>query len=140
MSNGDERALRIGEAAKLIGVETYVLRFWETQFPFVRPKQSRSRHRYYTEADVAILKMVKHLLHGEGYTIAGARKLIREKGFGGIKDQPPMADQIATGGRRRRIDAVFAQDHDGCSTNGLHLALCEIREELRALHKLLARV
>ena len=48
-----ERGLKIGEAARVLGVETFVLRFWETQFPFLKPKHTRTKHRFYQERDVA---------------------------------------------------------------------------------------
>lgn len=137
-----ERPLKIGEAAKIVGVQPYVLRFWETQFSFIRPKQSRSRHRYYTQGDVERLKLVKHLLHTEGYTIAGARKFVREKGLDGVK--PPFtSSQRAASGRRTkgRLDATSAGSSPDTLTsvveNGVHRLLREIREDLRALHKLI---
>lgn len=140
--NAADRPLRIGEAAKLVGVEAYVLRFWETQFPFIRPKQSRSRHRYYTQADIEKLKVVKRLLHTEGYTIAGARRFVREKGLDRGR-APVMPPERAASGRRmkERSDAASAASRSDAlvtmATNGVHRALREIREDLRALHKLL---
>jgi DNA-binding transcriptional MerR regulator len=137
-----DRPLRIGEAAKLIGVEAYVLRFWETQFPFIRPKQSHSRHRYYTKADIETLKVVKRLLHTEGYTIAGARRFVREKGLDRVR-APVMPPERAASNRRtkeRSSLASAASNSDALvpmATNGVHRALREIREDLRALHKLL---
>jgi len=127
---------RIGEAAKRVGVEAYVLRFWETQFPFIRPKQSRSRHRYYTGADIEALKIVKRLLHTEGYTIAGARKFVREKGL----DHFPGPLMPAAVERRRKARPETASSREPPlvpSNDGVHHALREIREDLRALHKLL---
>jgi DNA-binding transcriptional MerR regulator len=76
-----ERPLKIGEAARLLGVEAYVLRFWETQFPFLRPRHASSSHRMYQARDIELLQLVKRLLHVEGYTIAGAKKHIREIGL-----------------------------------------------------------
>ncbi len=67
-----ERGLKIGEAARVLGVETYVLRFWETQFPFLKPKHTRTKHRFYQERDIAVLRVIKRLLHDEG---AEARNL-----------------------------------------------------------------
>ena len=137
-----DRRLRIGEAARLVGVEAYVLRFWETQFPFIRPKQSHSRHRYYTQADIEKLKIVKRLLHTEGYTIAGARKFVREKGLDRIRD-PVVPPERSSSGRRTKeqSDAASAVSSSDAlvtmTTNGVHRALREIREDLRALHKLL---
>jgi len=49
-----ERGLKIGEAARALGVETYVLRFWETQFPFLKPKHTRTKHRFYQEKDLEV--------------------------------------------------------------------------------------
>src|SRR5882724_10436024 len=76
-----ERDLKIGEAAKQVGVETFVLRFWETQFPFLKPKHTRTKHRFYQDRDVEVLRLIKRLLHDEGFTIAGANKHIREAGL-----------------------------------------------------------
>lgn len=137
-----ERPLKIGEAAKLVGVEAYVLRFWETQFSCIRPRQSRSRHRYYTQGDVETLKIVKHLLHTEGYTIAGARRFIREKGLDGVRNPFAAPSPVGSGRRtKERLDvASAAASPDALVTvkdNGVHRALRRIREELRALHKLI---
>ena len=65
----------------MIGVEAYVLRFWETQFPILKPKHARSKHRFYQPRDIETLKLIKRLLHQEGFTIAGANKYIRENGI-----------------------------------------------------------
>jgi DNA-binding transcriptional MerR regulator len=80
-ANRADRQIKIGEAARIIGVEAYVLRFWETQFPFLRPRHSRSKHRYYDEKSLDSLRLIRRLLHSEGYTIAGAKKHIREAGL-----------------------------------------------------------
>jgi DNA-binding transcriptional MerR regulator len=137
-----ERPLKIGEAARLVGVETYVLRFWETQFSCIRPRQSRSRHRSYTQGDVETLKMVKHLLHTEGYTIAGARKFIREKGLDGSSDSFSARSRARASRRTdEHLDAASAaseRDPLTVKNSPAHRALREIREDLRVLHKLLA--
>jgi len=138
-NNSLDRPLRIGEAAKLVGVEAYVLRFWETQFSFIRPKQTRSRHRYYSLADVETLKIVKRLLHTEGYTIAGARKFVRKKGLDRIRDPFMLTERAAPGRRKNELleIASTASSRVRVTSNGVHRALREIREDLRALHKLL---
>jgi DNA-binding transcriptional MerR regulator len=137
-NNALDRPLRIGEAAKLVGVEAYVLRFWETQFRFIRPKQSRSRHRYYTQADIETLKMVKRLLHTERYTIAGARRFVREKGLESMRLRMGPEERAAAGRRtKERLDAVLATSVPSMVSNGIHRTLLEIREDLRALQKLL---
>ena len=137
-----ERPLKIGEAAKLVGVEAYVLRFWETQFSCIRPKQSRSRHRFYTRGDVETLRMVKHLLHTEGYTIAGARKFIRANGLDGLR-LPVAASMRSTSGRKPRDSigpaSAASARHElvTANHNGIHRKLRAIRDDLRALQKLL---
>jgi len=72
------RPLKIGEAARELGVETYVLRFWETQFPELRPFHTATKHRLYSAQDMEMLRLIKHLLYEEGFTIEGARKRIKE--------------------------------------------------------------
>src|SRR5277367_6057718 len=86
-ANGADRQIKIGEAARIIGVEAYVLRFWETQFPFLRPRHSRSKHRYYDEKSLDSLRLIRRLLHSEGYTIAGAKKHIRETGIDRLRGE-----------------------------------------------------
>lgn len=69
---------RIGDAAELLDVKPYVLRFWETEFPMVKPTKSRSGQRVYRKKDVEMLLLIKHLLYVERFSIEGARKKIRE--------------------------------------------------------------
>ena len=65
---------RIGEVCEIAGVEAYVLRFWETEFPFLAPQKSKSGHRVYKKKDVEMVLKIKSLLYDRGFTIAGARK------------------------------------------------------------------
>ena len=65
---------RIGEVCEIAGVEPYVLRFWETEFPFLAPPKSKSGHRVYRKKDVEMVLKIKDLLYARGFTIAGARK------------------------------------------------------------------
>jgi DNA-binding transcriptional MerR regulator len=71
---------RIGEVANIVGVEPHVLRYWETEFRTIRPQKSRKGQRIYSRRDVEKLLRVKDLLYVQGFTIAGARKRLREKG------------------------------------------------------------
>ncbi len=68
---------RIGEVAKLLGVETHVVRFWQQQFPHVRPTRSSSGRFLYSRSQVEQLERIRRLLHEERMTIEGARKAIR---------------------------------------------------------------
>jgi DNA-binding transcriptional MerR regulator len=72
----DKLYFRIGEVAELCAVETYVLRFWQTEFPQLAPKKSGTGQRLYRKRDVEMALRIKRLLHEEGYTIAGARQAL----------------------------------------------------------------
>src|ERR1700691_2721337 len=70
----DKLYFRIGEVADLLGVEPYVLRYWESEFPKLAPKKSGTGHRLYRRKDVELLLKIKHLLYEKRYTIEGARQ------------------------------------------------------------------
>jgi len=70
---------KIGEVAKFTGIKTHVLRYWETEFKAIRPNKSRSNQRLYRKQDVELILHLKDLLYNQGFTIAGARKKLREK-------------------------------------------------------------
>ena len=72
------RRLRIGEAARALGLEPYVLRFWEVEFPQLAPSRTEKGQRLYTQADMALLRAIQKLLHEEGLTIDGARRRLME--------------------------------------------------------------
>ena len=74
---------RIGEVAEIVGVEPHVLRYWETEFRSIRPSKSAKGQRVYSRRDVEKLLKVKDLLYSHGFTIAGARKRLRE-----VSDEP----------------------------------------------------
>src|ERR1035437_4134102 len=69
----DRLYFKIGDVARICGVETYVLRFWETQFPQLKPNKSGTGQRLYRRRDVELALEIKRLVHGEGYTLSGAR-------------------------------------------------------------------
>ena len=70
----DKLFFKISEVCDIVGVEPYVLRFWETEFPGLAPGKSKAGHRVYKRRDVENNLRVKELLYDRGYTIAGARK------------------------------------------------------------------
>ena len=82
----------ISEAAKLVGVEPYVLRFWEKEFPQIKPKKNRAGTRIYRPEDIKKVTGIKRLLHDEGYTIEGARKLLKQGSQ--TADLGPNSDEI----------------------------------------------
>ena len=74
-------ALRtIGEVAKALGLKQHVLRYWEEQFPMLKPLTRAGGRRYYRAEDIALLARIDQLLHREGYTIRGARLALAGKG------------------------------------------------------------
>lgn len=103
---------RIGEVARIVGVKPYVLRYWETEFSILRPGKTPSRHRLYRRRDVEILLEIKHLLYEEGFTIAGAKKRLKER----ERDEHlPLSSPVDY---RQELHAI--------------------QEDLRALHKILS--
>src|SRR5215467_7153699 len=69
----DKLYFKIGEVSQLLGVEPYVLRYWESEFPLLSPKKSGTGHRLYRRKDVELLLRIKHLLYEKKFTIEGAR-------------------------------------------------------------------
>jgi DNA-binding transcriptional MerR regulator len=70
----------ISEVAEDLDLPQHVLRFWETRFPQIKPLKRGGGRRYYRPDDVMLLKGIRHLLYGEGYTIKGVQRIIREQG------------------------------------------------------------
>lgn len=70
---------RIGQVAKMLDVQPYVLRFWEEEFPQIRPLRTAKGQRYYTQDHIRILKRIQHLLYQEKMTIKGARQRLENK-------------------------------------------------------------
>lgn len=103
---------RIGEVAGIVGVEPHVLRYWESEFRSIRPQKSAKGQRVYTRRDVETLLKVKELLYAHRFTIAGARRKLRE---GGI--EPPAQEDAVSGEELKQA----------------HEALMEVREEVAAL-------
>ncbi len=75
----DRLYYKIGEVAQLTKTEPYVLRYWETEFPFLKPTKNKSGQRLYRKKDVETILRIKELLYHEGYTIAGAQKRLTEE-------------------------------------------------------------
>ncbi len=68
----------IGEVCELLGVKAHVLRYWESQFPMLKPRKNRAGNRTYKIRDIKYLLSIKTLLYESGYTISGARKRLNE--------------------------------------------------------------
>lgn len=88
----DKRYYRIGEVSRIIGVEPYVLRYWESEFPQIRPTRADSKQRTYQKKDLELIKEIKRLLYDEKLTLEGARK--RLKKLTGKKENLEPADIV----------------------------------------------
>src|SRR5579864_4887856 len=82
---------KIGEACKALGIQPYVLRYWETEFPALSPSKSRSGQRVYSEKELEVIRRIKQLLYDEGYTIAGAKKKLEGELAAGTLGEPAGA-------------------------------------------------
>ena len=81
----DKRYFRIGEVSRLIGVEPYVLRYWESEFPQIRPRRADSNQRTYQKKDLEIIFEIKRLLYDEKLTIEGVKRKFKKRAQG---DEP----------------------------------------------------
>src|SRR5579863_7194110 len=73
---------RIGEVSRLTSTKPFVLRYWETEFPMLQPVKSPKGHRLYRREDIDTVFTIKRLLYNEGFTIAGARRHLRDQAQG----------------------------------------------------------
>ncbi|MGD9213115.1 MAG: MerR family transcriptional regulator [Desulfobacteraceae bacterium] len=75
----DKLYFKVGEVAELTGVPSYVLRFWESEFPSIRPERTDSGQQLYRKSDVEIILTIKHLLHEKHFTIEGVKQYLLER-------------------------------------------------------------
>jgi len=83
----DKLFYKIGEVSKIVGVEPYVLRYWETEFPFLKPRKNKSGQRVYIKKDVEFLLHIKSLLYHERYTIEGVRKRLGNNSIRAVESE-----------------------------------------------------
>jgi DNA-binding transcriptional MerR regulator len=165
----DERLYRIGEVSRLSDLKPFVLRYWETEFPMLEPVKSPSGHRMYRQQDVDMVFKIKRLLYDEGFTIAGARRHLREtNGAIGVEPSARVAASAAAGATgashigeagsseyARHSDAEGARDYSGQAASSMAQAsrvtgenatdllsrkmLLDLRDSLRGFLSLLER-
>jgi DNA-binding transcriptional MerR regulator len=75
---GEKMYYSISEVSRMAGVKDFVLRFWEKEFPSLKPKKNRAGNRSYQQKDIDMVNRIKHLLYEEGHTIEGARNRLKE--------------------------------------------------------------
>jgi len=130
----DKLYFKIGEVARLVGVKSYVLRYWESEFAgLLRPEKTEARHRLYRRRDVETLRTIKRLLHQERYTIEGARRRLRH----GLERAAAPREAIAAAApptppqRARAATAAPDRPDEGA-------VLARVRAELREICRRLA--
>jgi DNA-binding transcriptional MerR regulator len=95
--NGEKKYYKISEISEILGVKPHVLRYWETEFPEIKPLKGPSKHRRYSNKDLEVLKIIKRLLYEEGFTIKGAKVKLKEllrKKIGNSEEMGPFIENI----------------------------------------------
>lgn len=131
---------RIGEVSRVTATKPFVLRYWETEFPMLQPVKSPKGHRLYRQEDIDTVFTIKRLLYNEGFTIAGARRHLRDHALG------TSASGETNGSAVAEVAAVEHVAHREASAGSLaapalspHLAvfnrqtLLDLRDSLRSL-------
>ena len=94
----EKRYFRIGEVSTIVGIEPYVLRYWETEFPKINPTRSRSGQRLYKRRDIEIILHIKDLLYQKRFTIAGAKQYLlqprKDSGIDAEDSQPLTFEEL----------------------------------------------
>ena len=122
---------RIGEVCKLIQLEPYVLRFWETEFPMLSPTKGANGRRMYRKKDVELLFQIKDLLYKQGFTIAGAKKVLGElrRGAANPHASHPVQEVLGTGDSSR--DSARSK----IPAEALHQLKSQLRDILTMLNR-----
>ena len=92
----DKMYFKIGEVAQIAGVKPSVLRFWETEFVFLRPEKSTAGQRLYSRQEVDLILQVRHLLYDERFTIEGVKQKITPKGKSKLKKSEESAEKAGS--------------------------------------------
>jgi DNA-binding transcriptional MerR regulator len=125
----DKDFYRIGEVSRLTALKPFVLRYWETEFPMLEPVKSSSGHRLYRQEDVEMVLRIKRLLYDEGFTIAGARRHLREQN----------GDGESSGAAGANAGSAGAAASEGATQFLSRKMLLDLRDTLRAFLTLLER-
>src|SRR5579863_7668586 len=91
----EKNLYRIGEVSRITDTKPFVLRYWETEFPTLQPVKSPKGHRLYRRKDVDTVLLIKRLLYDEGFTIAGARRHLRDVGEAPVEPDSRPAEPKA---------------------------------------------
>jgi DNA-binding transcriptional MerR regulator len=138
----------ISEVAQDLDIPQHVLRFWETRFSQIKPMKRSGGRRYYRPDDVDLLKGIRRLLYGEGYTIRGVQRILKEHGiksvqnladnsaavsFGAIEEaigQSLMEDDLSEPGPA--VERVEEEEYEGADEDGIDFRFVETEEDILA--------
>ena len=137
----------ISEVAQDLDIPQHVLRFWETRFSQIKPMKRSGGRRYYRPDDVDLLKGIRRLLYGEGYTIRGVQRILKEHGiksvqgladssaavsFGAIEEaigQSLMEDDISEPGTQREAEE---EEYEGAEEDGIDFRFVDTEDDILA--------
>ena len=136
----DRLYFKIGDVARICGVEAYVLRFWESQFPQLKPNKSGTGQRLYRRRDVELVLEIQRLLHKEGFTIPGARQVLEQarhsEQAGRSADPDPRPPQAQL--QPQPQSQPQTQPANGPKIDAVAAAIGQARAELRQISALLS--
>lgn len=131
MDVAEEKRFKIGEVCRLAGVQPYVLRYWETEFPPLAPGKTGGGQRLYTQREIDIILRIKSLLYDEGFTIAGAKKKLETELDASGSVAPPAAEPATKAApKKAAADPASRKQKDVLKT---------VERELRSILKILSR-
>ena len=127
----DKSLFRIGEVSRVTATKPFVLRYWETEFPMLQPVKSPKGHRLYRREDIDTVFTIKRLLYNEGFTIAGARRHLRDQAMGGGNGTNGGEAPVDASVVGEQIAAPRATPTDVATLN--RKTLLDLRDSLRSL-------
>jgi DNA-binding transcriptional MerR regulator len=136
----------ISEVAHDLDIPQHVLRFWETRFSQIKPMKRSGGRRYYRPDDVDLLKGIRRLLYGEGYTIRGVQRILKEHGIKSVQSLADSSAAVSFGAIEEAIGqtllenngsepsaaAVDEEDYDGSEKEGIDFRFVETEEDILA--------
>jgi DNA-binding transcriptional MerR regulator len=133
----DKLYFKIGEVGDIVGVKQHVLRYWESEFPSIRPQKSKTNQRLYRRKDVEAVIAIKHLLYDRKFTIEGAKRYMKEQGVDA--SLPPVdVDAVAENVRQKTINEMSLEMSRISKSvrDKYEKHLVELKQELQAfLHR-----
>lgn len=124
MEKGPDAFRTISEVAEDLDLPQHVLRFWETRFGQIKPLKRGGGRRYYRPDDIDLLRGIRHLLYGEGYTIRGVQQILREQG---LRHVQAIGQSAAEEAARTGVDVAHNRGGEGNRVSGLMDLLPSLR-------------